>query len=99
MIDKFALCMQKELRDNHEKGDMAVGWKPDVYTLIAENSWHVGKLHNALLTCLEADSKATRAKVTEYAADIANIMAKTAHTFGNLEHGKTVVDQAEKKAV
>jgi hypothetical protein len=70
-------AMERELIANQGKGDWQ-SWHPDRITCIDELFHHLRKLVRAI-RYNDAD------QVTEHAADLANIAAKTAAEHGNLE--------------
>ena len=81
-LNIFKSLMRTELTANKRKGDF-VTWTPDVYQVIAEASYHLAKLNKALLEVERANNMNAKKEVTEFAADVANIMMKAVQTFGD----------------
>lgn len=74
---RFLKRMDRELVANQNRGDWHE-WKPDRMTCVDELFHHCRKLQRALrLNDVE--------RVTEHAADLANIASKTAEIHGDLE--------------
>jgi len=74
---RFFTAMERELVANRNKGNWQA-WKPDRITCIDELFDHLRKLVRSL-RYNDPDN------VTEHAADLANVAAKTAAEHGNLE--------------
>lgn len=83
MVDKFAGKMREELLSNANKGDF-MAWQPSLYELVAETGYHMAKLNKAMLESGRDGSIEARKEVDEYAADIANYMAKISMMLGTM---------------
>lgn len=82
LMDSFFQKMCKELVANNHKGDMVTSWHPNAYQLIAETAYHMAKLQKAMLEVERGNSSEARFEVDEFAADVANYMAKITQVFG-----------------
>ncbi len=95
MLDLFFKQMTQEMSNNSHKGNMAVGWHPNAYTLIAETAYHIAKLNKAMLEVEREQRTDKQHLVSEYAADVGNLMAKVSLTFGTLELTSSVGETAD----
>jgi hypothetical protein len=85
MLNAFFEMQKKELLANSGKGDITE-WQASVYDLLAEVAYHQAKLSKALLEVERGGIEQARIQVDEFAADIANYMAKISLSFGTLKN-------------
>lgn len=82
LLTLFTANMKAEMLANNDKGDMVADWNANTYELIAETSYHLAKLTKAMFEVERGGSEKARKNVDEFAADVANYMAKTSQVFG-----------------
>lgn len=90
MVDRFAVRMKQELLANAHKGSF-VTWSPTLYEVLAEVAHHTAKLNKAMLE-VESGIESSRKEVDEFAADIANYMAKVSMKLGTMPEDALAVD-------
>lgn len=83
LLREFSAKMKAELSANIHKGDITA-WQASAYDFIAETAYHIAKLTKAMLEVERGGNEQSRNDVDEFAADVANFMAKTSQQFGTL---------------